>query len=139
MSSETVRAEWVRDEIFMLRDRHDFPIVMTQPWGVNGADLLPLSLIGCALWDIVAILLKQRQGLTHAGVWAESEREPEAPWSFLRIQIHYRFAGDGLDAAHVQRAIALSEEKYCSTYATLRRAVELTSDFEILDGAQDGK
>lgn len=131
MSNEIVRAEWVRDEIYLLRDRNDFPVVMTQPWGVNGADLLPLSLAGCALWDIVAILRKQRQPLTHASAWAESERENEPPWRFTRIQIHYRFAGDGLDSARVQHAIALSEEKYCSIFATLRAALELSSDFEI--------
>lgn len=135
MSNETVQAEWVRDDIYLLRDRNNFPIVMTQPWGVNGADLLPLSLIGCALWDIVAILRKQRQPLTRAGVWAESERESEPPWRYTRIQIHYHFAGNGLDAARVQRAIALSEEKYCSIYATLRAAIELVSDFEIEEGA----
>lgn len=137
MSGEIVRAEWVRDDVYLLRDRNEFPVVMTQPWGVNGADLLPLSLIGCALWDIVAILRKQRQMLTHASVWADSERESEPPWRYTRIQIHYRFEGKNLNAAHAQRAIALSEERYCSIFATLRAAVELTSDFEIME-ASDG-
>jgi putative redox protein len=48
MTSETVRVDWISDRLFLLRDRNDFPILMTQPQGVNGADLLPLSLIGCS-------------------------------------------------------------------------------------------
>lgn len=139
MGNETVRAEWVRDDVYLLRDRNDFPVVMTQPWGVSGADLLPMSLIGCALWDIVAILRKQRQPPAHASARAESERESEPPWRYTRIQIHYYFAGEGLDAARVQRAITLSEEKYCSIFATLREALEITSDFEIGDGAEHGQ
>jgi hypothetical protein len=56
MISETVNAEWVRDRVFLLRDRRDFPVVMTQPMGVSGADLLPMSLLGCVMWDAVSIL-----------------------------------------------------------------------------------
>jgi putative redox protein len=134
MSTVTVRAEWVRDQVFLLRDRHDFPIVMTQPQGVTGADLLPLSLIGCAAWDIVAILQKQRQQLTGLHVTAESEQDPEPPWRFRRIHIVYRLTGHDLNAAQVRRAIELSETRYCSIYATLRAVVEITSDFEIVAG-----
>ena len=133
MSSETVRADWINDQVFLLRDRHDFPIVMTQPMGVNGADLLPLSLIGCALWDIVDILKKQRQQIGAVQASAASERDNEPPWRFRRIHIHYSFTGRALNPNLIKRAIELSEKKYCSIYATLRDVVEITSDFEILE------
>lgn len=137
MAAETVYVEWIRDEVFLLRDRNNFPIVMTQPWGVNGADLLPLSLIGCALWDIVAILRKQRQVVTAASGWAECEREADPPWRYTRILLHYRFTGENLKRDQLLRAIALSEEKYCSIYATLRAAVELLSEFEIMEDTRE--
>ena len=120
-------------DVFILRDRHDFPVVMTQPWGVNGADMLPMSLVGCALWDIMAILAKQRQQVTAASGWAESVREPEPPWRYQRIHIHYRFVGANLKRAQLQRAITLSETKYCSIYATLAAAIQIESDFEIVE------
>ena len=133
MSSKTVSADWMRDQVFLLRDRNGFPIVMTQPQGVTGADLLPLSLIGCALWDIASILQKQRQPVTALQAFADSEQEDEPPWRFKKILIRYRFSGCNLNADLIRRAIELSESKYCSIYATLRAAVELTSKFEIVN------
>ena len=133
MSAEKVHAEWVRDQVFILKDRNDFPILMAQPGGVNAADLLPLSLIGCASYDVIAILRKQRQQLARLEVSAESEREDEPPWRIKKITICYRLAGSSLDPVRVRRAVELTERKYCSIYATLSLAVEITSEFEIED------
>ena len=129
--TETVQARWLHDQVFLLQDRAGYPIIMTQPGGVLGADLLPLSVIGCALWDIVAILQKQHQQVTAVQAAAESLREDEPPWQFRKIHIHYTFSGSNLDSDQIRRAVRLSEDKYCSTFATLRAAVDLTSDFEI--------
>ena len=133
MHTETVRAHWIDRQNFLLRDRFGFPILMSQPMGVNGADLLPLSLIGCTAWDVLSILKKQRQQVSHLEVVAESEREDDPPWRFLKIRILYRISGQGLKAQHILKAIDLTENKYCSIYATLRQAVELVSDFEIIE------
>lgn len=133
MSIETVHADWVKDQVFILKDHLDFPIVMTQPHGANGADLLPLSLIGCAVWDVQSILIKQRQPITAISVTADSEREDEAPWRFLKIHIHYTIRGRRLEEKQVKKAIELAETKYCSIYATLKAAIEIDSDFEILN------
>jgi putative redox protein len=133
LPSETVRLDWVSEQIFLLRDQAGFPVVMTQPMGVNGADLLPLSLIGCAAWDLIAILKKQRQPVTGLQAFAESEREAEPPWRFRKIHLRYVITGRGLNRVKVQRAIELSETKYCSIYVTLAQAVELSSEFEILE------
>ncbi len=105
---------------------------MAQPEGVNGADLLPLSLIGCSAWDIVSILQKQRQQVTRLQVVADSERDDEPPWRFRKIRILYRFAGRNLRPEHIKRAIELSETKYCSIYATLRECVDIQSHYEIV-------
>ena len=133
MPTETVRADWIGDQVFLLKDRAGFPIVMTQPLGVNGADLLPLSLIGCSAWDIMDILRKQRQIVTQLQVTAESDRDDEPPWRFRRIRIHYRFVGRNLNPEKIRRAIALSETRYCSVYATLRDAVEIVGEYEIVN------
>jgi putative redox protein len=130
---ETVQLDWISEQNFLLRDRSGFPVIMTQPMGVNGADLLPLSLIGCAAWDLIVILRKQRQQVSNLQVLAESERDAEPPWRYHKIHVHYILTGTSLNPAKVQRAIDLSETKYCSIYATLKPVVELTSDFEIKD------
>jgi putative redox protein len=132
MGVETVQAQWVEEKVFLLKDHHGFPIVMTQPNGVLGADLLPLSLIGCAAWDVMDMLKKQRQQVTALQVFADSEREEEAPWRFTRICIRYKISGHDIRPEAVERAVALTEGKYCSIYATLRAAIELVSQVEIL-------
>ena len=131
MPTETVTADWVREQVFMLRDHAGFPVIMAKPHGVLGADLLPLSLIGCAIWDVVDILRKQRQPFSRCEVHAESERDAEPPWRFRKIGIVYRVWGAHVNPAAVERAIRLTEEKYCSTYATLSLAVQITSRYEI--------
>ncbi len=133
MSVETVSLDWIRERQFVLRDRNGFPTFMDQPMGVNAADLLPLSLIGCSAYDVIAILEKQRQEVVDLTVTAESTRDADPPWRFRKIHIHYKVSGRGLDPDKVERAIELAEKKYCGVYATLKDAVEITNDFEILE------
>jgi len=142
MTSHTVCLDWIRDQSFLMRDRNGFPIVMDQPSGANAADLLPLSLIGCTVYDVVAILRKQRQQLTALRVSATSVQDDEPPWRFRSIRIRYTFTGRGLKEALVKRAIELSETRYCAVYATLRDAVEIVSEYEIApdkDGEAKGE
>ena len=117
----------------IMHDHNGFPIVMDHPNGVSASDLLPLSLIGCSSYDVVAILEKQRQKVTDLAVAAESTRDPVPPWTFQKIHLHYKVSGHELDPGKVAKAIELAEEKYCGVFATLRNAVEITSDFEIIE------
>jgi len=133
MAIETVTLDWIRARQFVMRDRNGFPIFMDQPNGVNAADLLPLSLIGCSAYDVIAILDKQRQEVADLAVTAESTREAEPPWRFQKIHVHYRVSGRGLSPAKVSKAIELAEQKYCGVFATLKDAIEITSDFEIVE------
>ena len=133
MPVETVSLDWIRNRRFLMHDRNGFPIVMDHPSGVNASDLLPLSLIGCSAYDVVAILEKQRQNIQDVSATAESTRDPDPPWTFRKIHVHYKVSGHGLNRDKVARAIELAEEKYCGVFATLRNAVEITSDFEIIE------
>ena len=136
MLIETVNLAWVKNRKFMLHDRNGFPIVMDQPDGVNASDLLPLSLIGCSSYDVIAILEKQQQKITDLAVSAQSTRDPNPPWAFRKIHIHYKLTGCKVDPGKVARAIDLAEEKYCGVFATLKQVVEITRDFEILETDQ---
>lgn len=129
--SNVVQADWISGSVLLLRDRNQFPIIMTQPRGVNGSDLLPLSLIGCATWDVLSILRKQRQALSGLRVVAQSEQDPGPPWRFRSIAMRYEFQGPALSAAKIRRAIEISQEKYCSVFVTLRDAVTINTSFEI--------
>lgn len=130
---ETVSLDWVQDHRFELRDRNGYTVIMDQPEGVNASDLLPLSLIGCSSYDVIAILQKQRQDVVDLRVSAQSARDADPPWRFRTIHIQYKVIGRALDPEKVRRAIQLAEERYCGVYATLKDAVEITNDFEIVE------
>ncbi len=106
---------------------------MKKPKGVSASDLLSMSLIGCASHDVVEILNKQKQDLRQLKVTAESIQDDDPPWRFRKIHLHFQVIGNGIDPEKVEKAIKLSEEKYCSVYATLKDAIEITNDFEVVE------
>jgi putative redox protein len=63
----------------------------------------------------------------------EAERAGEDPKVFTKIHLHFIVTGKGLNQAKVERAIALSAEKYCSASAMLAKTAEITHDFETVE------
>ena len=133
MTAKTVHLNWNPEEQFILSDKDDYQIVMKKPKGVSASDLLPMALIGCSSHDVVEILNKQRQELQSLSVKAESTQDDDPPWRFRRIHIHFQAIGKGIDPEKVCKAIQISEEKYCSVYVTLRDALEITHDVEVVE------
>jgi putative redox protein len=140
MAILSVELNWVREEMFVARDRQGTSIVVgrtpesEEEWrGVKASDLLVMSLISCSASDVIGILQKQRQKVTSFRVSADAEQDDDPPWRFRAIHLHYRFSGRKLNENQVKRAIELSQEKYCSVYATLRDAVKITSNHEITE------
>jgi putative redox protein len=97
MPIEKVTAQWIEERTFLVKDHQGFPIIMAQPTGVLGADLLPVSLIGCAAWDVVSIARKQKQSVLRCEVEAESKRDDEPPWLFRRIRVLQKIWGRGAE------------------------------------------
>ncbi len=133
MAKKTVHLNWDPQEQFILSDNDDHQVVMKKPKGVSASDLLPMALIGCASHDVVEILNKQKQDLHELKVTADATQDDDPPWRFRSIHIHYQVTGKGIDPDKVRKAIQLSEEKYCSVYNTLKDAIEITNDFEIIE------
>lgn len=105
---------------------------------VGGRDLGPrpmeLVLMGtgaCSAIDVVHILRKARQPIQGCIVEMDADRASEDPKVFTRIHFHYILTGKGLASAQVERAIRLSQDKYCSATAMMARTAQVTSDFEI--------
>ena len=99
--------------------------------GMKPSDLLLLSAAACSAYDVIDILAKQRVPLVNLVVRCEGDQQNEPPYMFTHIHLHYEVEGD-VDAAKLERAIKLSEEKYCSVLATLRPGVPISSDYKIL-------
>lgn len=134
MANKQVHLRWNTEEQFVLSDDDGYRISLTKPKGVSPSDLLPMSLIGCTSYDVVEILRKQRQELHQLNVTAEAVQDETPPWRFRKIHIHYQVIGKGIDVAKVRKAIQISEEKYCSVYATLRDVIEITHELEVVEG-----
>jgi len=134
MASKTVYLNWDPEQEFFLKDNDNHQIVMKRPKGVSASDLLPMSLIGCSSYDVVEILQKQKQPLRELKVSANATQDDNPPWRFRKVHIHYQAVGAGVDIEKVRKAILLSQENYCSVYATLRDAIEITHDVEVVEG-----
>jgi len=94
-------------------------------------ELLLMALGACTATDIVIILEKKRQKLHALEVLCSGERAPDPPRIYTKLDILFRLRGQ-LDDAAVKHAIQLSEEKYCSVSATLKKTASLTWRHEIL-------
>ncbi|CAG0911666.1 unnamed protein product, partial [Cyprideis torosa] len=95
--------------------------------------LLLLGLGGCASFDVVHILKKARQDVTDCDATIEAERAETEPKVFTKIHIHFKVSGKGLSAKHVERAISMSAEKYCSASIMLGKTAELSHSHEVID------
>jgi len=88
---------------------------------------------GCTSMDVLSILGKMREPLDDFEVILNAEQAEEHPKVFTKIHIHYRFYGKGLKKENLEKAINLSQDKYCPATAMLRNSVEITFDYEILE------
>ena len=100
--------------------------------GATPMELLAVALAGCTSMDVISILQKMRQPLEGLRVEVHGEKADEHPRRFVSLEVVYHLKG-ALDEKKVQRAIALSETKYCSVEATLRPAVSMSSRY-VLEG-----
>lgn len=97
-------------------------------------EFLLLALGACTATDVVIILEKKRQKLQSLEVICSGERANEFPQVWTKLNLLYRLRGN-LEESGVKQAIQLSEEKYCSVSATLKKTATLTWQYEILPPA----
>lgn len=136
MGAITLR--WVEDKMMVASDTNGHSIVIGRSpdpqhqWvGVKPSDLLLMAVASCSSYDIVEILTKQREPLEDFKVICTGDQMSEPPYTFTCIHMHYLVTG-AVNPEKLERAIRLSEDKYCSVISTLRPGVPITSDFEIL-------
>ncbi|MBS0607828.1 MAG: OsmC family protein [Proteobacteria bacterium] len=89
---------------------------------------------GCTAYDVVLILKRGRHDVRGCSVKLTSERAPADPKVFTRIHMQFTVTGRGIPAAAVERAIAMSHEKYCSASIMLAKTAQISTGFEIVEG-----
>lgn len=88
---------------------------------------------GCTAYDVVLILQRGRHDVRGCKVVLKADRVSTDPKVFTAINFHFVVTGRALKADVVERAIALSHEKYCSATAMLARTAAITTSFELVE------
>jgi len=103
--------------------------------GFRPLELMLVSLGGCTAMDVMSILTKKRQDVTGFHVQVDAERAEEHPRVFTAITVRYTVRGRNIDPAAVERAIELSETRYCPAQAMLVKAVPIQHVYTIEEEA----
>ena len=106
--------------------------------GNGGANLAPRPMEtvlagtgGCTAYDVVLILKRGRHDVRGCSVKLTTERAATDPKVFTKIHMHFKVTAKGVPAAAVERAIAMSHDKYCSASIMLAKTAEITTSFEL--------
>jgi putative redox protein len=138
IQKEVVNTRWLKNMSFET-DVNGHKIVIDAKAESGGEDLGPrpktfmlAALGGCTGMDVVSILKKMRVDFKSLNVIVEGDLTEEHPRHFNKMHVIYEIEGDNLPMDKVEKAVALSEEKYCGVSAVYRQAMELTSEIRIV-------
>jgi putative redox protein len=96
-------------------------------------EMVLLALGSCTGADVVSILEKKKVVLDGFEINIDAKRADTYPMVFKKIRLEYVFYGKDINPVHVDRAIELSMDKYCSVSAMLKKSVEITSSYKIIN------
>lgn len=96
-------------------------------------ELLLAGTGGCTAYDVVLILKRGRHAVQGCTVKISAERAEVDPKVFTAINMHFTVTGKGLPATAVERAIAMSHDKYCSASVMLGKTAQITTSFEVVE------
>lgn len=127
----------LKDQMLFTGELNGFEIPIDADEAVGGQNkgprpkgLMLTSLAGCTAMDVISILRKMRIEPDAFSVDVESELTDEHPKVFKKVRITYRLKGEGIDRAKVEKAVSLSQDRYCGVSAMMRQAVPI--EYEII-------
>jgi len=103
--------------------------------GSSPMELMLMSIAACTAMDVISILKKRRANLSDLEIEVNGERRDEHPRIYTDIHIKYLLTGEGLKVKDVERAISLSEEKYCSAIGMVKNTASISSEYQIIESA----
>lgn len=126
---------WDKELIFVGRTQRGYEIEFDAEiqWGCAPTESLLLSLAACMGIDAVSFLQKMRVNLTSFKIDITGERNPTPPQFYKAIEMVLHISGEQITQKQVERAVALSQEKYCSVYHSLRKDLKVSVKY-ILNG-----
>ena len=139
MAKQEVKVNWLENMAFKAEvSGHE--IILDAAAEVGGENrgprpkpLLMVALAGCTGMDVVSILKKMRVEVDDFNVRIEGDVSEEHPKQFTQMHVIYEFKGKDLPMEKLQKAVSLSEERYCGVSAMFKKAIEITSEIKILN------
>ena len=132
---ETASIKWVGDQKFLGIGPSGHAVAFDSDRESNKApgpmEMVLMALGACTATDMVTILEKKRQKLQSLEVVCSGERAADPPRVWIKLDIVFRLRG-AVEESAVKHAMALTEEKYCSVAATLKKSAEISWRYEIL-------
>lgn len=135
-----VSVNWTEGMQFVATEENKHAIVLDTNKEAGGSEtgpspgtLLLMAIAGCTAMDVIDILRKSRQNVTALSVLSRSVKSDSHPQYYKEIYLKYIFKGKQLDRSRVERAIKLSEEKYCPVGATVKGKAKIFFEYEILN------
>ncbi len=135
--TEVVSTRWLEDMSFE-SEINGHKLIIDAKEEVGGQDkgprpkpLMLAALGGCTAMDVIAILKKMRIELKSLNVIAEGELSEEHPKRFTKMHVIYEVEGDNIPMDKIEKAVSLSEDKYCGVSAVYKEVLEVTSEIRI--------
>ncbi len=136
------RIKWVDNAMFVAESGSGHAVVIDGPpdgggrnMGVRPMEMLLMGTGACSAYDVLLILRKGRHDVSDCVCEVSAERSDGVLAVFTKIHLHFTITGSGLKEKTVERAVALSAEKYCSASIMLGKTAEISHDFEIIDSS----
>ena len=138
--STTAKISWVEGALFVAEGGSGHTLTMDGAPDIGGRDLAsrPMEVVlmgmgGCTAIDVVAMLRKQRQDVAGVEVSLIAERADDHPKVFTSVKLVYTVRGRKLNRALVERAVSLSDEKYCSATAMVKKSATVTHEVVLVE------
>src|ERR1700730_2853975 len=138
--STTAKVSWVDGALFVAEGGSGHTLTMDGAPDIGGRNLAsrPMEVVlmgmgGCTAIDVVAMLKKQRQDIESVEVELVAERADDHPKVFTSVKLVYTVRGRKLSKALVERAVSLSDEKYCSATAMIRKSANVRHEVVLVE------
>jgi len=138
MEKVTLQADWINGMAFET-EINGHKLVMDAAESSGGTNkgprpkpLMLAALAGCTGMDVVSILAKMRVDIKKFRIWVEAQQTEEHPKHYAEIKLIYEFTGKDLPMDKLEKAVSLSEERYCGVNAVYKKAMKVTYEIRVI-------
>ena len=102
-----------------------------QDKGPRPKQLVLLALAGCTAMDIASLMKKFRMDVKDMKITVQGELSEDHPKQFIGMHVVYNITGNNIDLKKVEKAVKLSQEKYCGVNAQYKKGIEITYEIKV--------